>query len=190
MAYYHPDLTYVRDFQRHKENQISNSDYANGNFRRFLIDFRVARRLNSKREDRFSALLTLTLDWVKKTPKDVDGFVNSLKTTGLTRDEKEISLVSKILFLNSPQTIPPFDSNVKSAAWKIAHQRINSYHDYHTFFTEFKKANINEIKSRLTFVKDYLSVMESDFKGEIQDLEAIRLNRYVDKLLWVLGSSR
>ncbi len=159
LAYYYPDLLYIRDFQRQKKRPLHNPNYANGSFRRFIVDFQVARCLDTKHENPYSELLTLTLEWVKQTPDDVDGFVNSLKMAGLAHDKKATSLVSKILFLNSPQTISPFDGRVTRAARQVADQKIKNYRDYLSFFTEFKKANIDEIESRLSFVEDYLLVI-------------------------------
>ena len=36
-------------------------------------------------------------------------------------------------------------------------------------------------------VQNYLNTIESDYKGELKDIDVIRQNRYVDKILWMLG---
>ena len=189
LAYYHSDLVYIRNFQRYKKNPNANLGYAavDGDFHKFLVEFKVARCLDKTNKNRFRELLRRTFDWVERNPDNVDGFVPELNSK-LTHNHDLPSLISKVLFLNSPQTIPPFDRLVRDAATARADgQEISNYKNYLEFFKEFKSRI--DISAELWPVNDWLSKIESDF-CEIQDLGTVRQNRYADKLLWVLGGSQ
>jgi hypothetical protein len=47
--------------------------------------------------------------------------------------------------------------------------------------------HLSEIAAWLAPVEEYLTLVESGFHNEIESLGAIRVNRFVDKLLWVKG---
>jgi len=180
LATYHSDLTYIRDFHRRKKGRVSESEYA-GTLSDFLEEFRVARCVC---KNGIAKLLALTLRWVDGlTPNDVDNFAKQLREEGLTYGKTMTVLASKLLFLNNPQTILPFDNYTKRAVGL----KENIYAEYEFRLSNFRKQEIEEIKRNLTFIGDYLLVIESEFRDELQDIETVRENRYIDKLLWTMG---
>lgn len=199
LAYYRSELDYVLGSKRNADGRSQGLKYANKGFRDCLHYFGVDRRLNSKRKDRFEFLLGLAVGWGKKPPDQVDGIIKSLSEGKDCYDEnriclfshpgqEEIALVTKVLFLSNPWEITPYDSNVVAAAEALGGP-IGTYVAYHDFFIEFKKAHQREIGPRLDFVRGYTSVIESGFETELDPIETIRLNRYVDRLLFAIGES-
>lgn len=182
LSTYYADLTHIRDFQAYVRSS-PDTLYLN-TFRHFINEFKVAR--NSPK-DRRKELLECTLEWVRKPQPErdnVDGFVEDLQRHDLTHGKTATSLASKILFLNHPQAIVPFDSLGRTALGLRGKVR---YADYLNCFTRFRESQRNEIKAHLTLGDAFISTIESEFKDKLCDLDSIRLNRYTDKLLWTLG---
>jgi len=181
LQYYHSDLNYIREFQRYKLGKTETGYYlglSSGTFKSFLNEYRVAR--NSKTD----LLLRLTMKWVNtKNPNNVDNFANFLKEKCITHGKVMTSLASKILFLNDPWTILPLDNLAKQAVGL----RNNIYAHYLPLVKEFENKSKEEIIKCLESVNQHLKIIESDFKGEIENIELIRYNRFVDKLLWTIG---
>ena len=185
LQYYHSDLRYIINFQRYKQNALSKSKYllkSPGSFQSFLNEFRIARNVHKgKVED----LLSLTKDWVVSSKADdVDDFAAILRKNGLTHDGKTMtSLASKVLFLNNPWVILPSDTLNKRAVGV----RTNKYSDFFNAICEIMKKKTLPFKESFGPVQNYLNTIESDYKGELKDIDVIRQNRYVDKILWMLG---
>ncbi len=184
LQYYHSDLTYIRDFQRYKNGKLASTEYlkiSNGSFKSFINEFRVARNIDKTKTQ---TLLRLTTDWItRKSSNDIDRFAALLKTKGITHGKVMTSLASKILFLNDPWTILPSDNYTKRAV----RLRNNTYSQYLPMVDGFKKKNKLEIDKCLSSVDEHLSIIEAGFKNEISKIKTIRYNRYVDKLLWIIG---
>lgn len=181
---YQSDLNYILNFQRFK---VDNDDFEKyltkdpGTFKSFIDEFQVARTF---RKDETSNLLSLTLKWIKrKDCNDVDGFARHLRDHKITDGNIPISLASKILFLNNPWVIIPFDSRTKKALGL----RYNSYSHYQELALQYKKKNQAIIDNTLTFLKTYFGELEDDYKSKLFKIEIIRENRFVDKLLWTIG---
>ncbi len=186
LANYHSDLTYIRNFQKYKSNNKTSSEYvknSKGNFKAFINEFRVARNVKKGKTD---ILLSLTTEWVKQKQGDhVDEFAQHLKNNGITHGKVMTSLASKILFLNNPWSILPLDNLAKKAVGL----RGNSYTNYLPLIDIFITNNKNEINTMLSSVDEHLAIIEKEFQGEIENLELIRHNRFVDKILWTQGRS-
>jgi hypothetical protein len=187
LTYYHSDLIYIREFMRFKNGKINNVEYlqkAEGTFRAFINEFRVARNIEKTKTD---ILLQQTIIWTSsvKVPDSihVDGFAESLNALGITHGKVMTSLASKILFLNNPWTIFPMDNLAK----KSFRLRSNYYSDYYPRAQDFKEINKIEIGKFLSSVDSHLTTIESAFCNEIENLNAIRINRFVDKILWTIG---
>ncbi len=99
---------------------------------------------------------------------------------GITHGKIMTSLASKILFLNDPWTIFPFDSLAK----KSLNQRTNKYADYLPRIEKYKIENEDFTKATFKNLNLYLKTIEKEFKGELKDMDTIRKNRFTDKLLW------
>lgn len=187
LQFYHSDLTYIRDFQRYKHGKLDTGYYlseSNGTFKSFINEYRVARNVEKSKTD---LLLQLTMQWVKKKNSNyVDDFAKLLKEKGITHGKVMTSLSSKILFLNDPWTILPLDNLAKQAVGL----KTNIYSQYLPRVEEFKQKNKREIESCLNSVSKHLKIIENDFNGEIENIEMIRYNRFVDKLLWTIGRSK
>ena len=181
LSTYYTDLDYIRNFQRFKENKISASDYLKkdtGTFYQFLIEFRVIRNVN---KSKVADLLKETKAWTNGVnSNDVDKFAKHISRQGITHEKIMTSLASKILFLNDPWTIFPFDNLAK----RSLNQRTNEYADYIPRIEKYKIEN--EYFTKMTFktIDIYLKSIEKEFKGELKDLSTIRQNRFTDKLLW------
>lgn len=184
---YHSDLTYIRNFQRYKKGQISANDFvkkSEGTFYQFLIEFRVTRNFQAGKS---ASILQLTTKWINgSTPDDVDGFSHLLNRGKLTHDKTMTSLCSKILFLNNPWSILPMDNLAK----KAIRQKDNLFSNYILNLVQFRKKHSDTIKKNLNIVEPFLITIENDFKKEIRNINIVRQNRFVDKLLWTLGQAK
>ena len=181
LSTYNSDLNYIRQFQNFKRDSLTSADYLKksmGTFYQFLIEFRVMRNV---KKEKVGELLTETKTWTTdSTAVDVDKFARHLCNCGLTHEKIMTSLSSKILFLTDPWTIFPFDNLAK----KSMGQRTNIYADYIPKIEKFKRENLDFANDTFEAVKTYLTDIESNFKNDLGDIETIRLNRFIDKLLW------
>lgn len=182
---YRSDLIYIRDFHRYKSHRISKQDYlkkAEGTFKSFIDDFRVARNVEQNKTEQ---LLLLTLHWVNsKHANDIDAFAQRLCAKGITHGKIMTSLSSKILFLNNPWKIFPIDSIARN---KLG-MRNNVYADYLPLVHQFRKEKSKMIQECIQSVSTHLSVLEKEFVSEIRDIKTVRINRFIDKLLWTSGN--
>jgi hypothetical protein len=184
LTYYHSDLTYIREFQRYKNGQIDTNEYLKksvGTFKAFINEYRVARNIDKTKTD---VLLQMTIKWVlSNNSTNVDGFAESLNLKGITHGKVMTSLASKILFLNNPWNIFPIDNQAKQSLGL----RSNLYVDYYPLLKEFMEKNETEIYRYLNSIDHHLRTIESNFTSEIENIKTIRLNRFVDKILWTSG---
>ena len=181
LSTYYTDLIYIRDFQRFKEDKISPTEYlkkSNGTFYQFLIEFRVMRNVS---KERVAELLAETKNWTRGLDSThVDKFAKHIMSQGITHGKVMTSLASKILFLNDPWTIFPFDNLAK----KSLKQMTNNYSDYLPRIEKFKKENEDYTITSFQIIDIYLKRIEKEFRDELKNIELIRLNRFTDKLLW------
>jgi hypothetical protein len=181
LQYYYTDLLYINKFQDFKEKKLSLADYVSknvGTFYSFLIEYRVTRNYA---QGTTGKLLLETINWVNSRNADnVDSFTERLLKSGLTRGNTTTSLASKILFLNNPWEILPMDTLTR----KAFKQTENNYSIYRTNLEEYRQTNKHIIDTCLLHTKSLTSVVESDYNGKIKDLQIIRENRMIDKLLW------
>ena len=186
LDYYRSDLIYIHNFQRFKCGEILLEEYRSkevpGSFRRFLNEFRVARNVKREKVDDF---LDFTEKWVRNSPwNDVDAFADELQKSGITHDGKTMtSLASKVLFLNNPQVILPCDTRNRAAIGETE----NRYKNFLEKIEDILEKETAWINAALEPVQVYLRTIEREFDEKIADLETIRRNRYLDKLLWVAG---
>jgi hypothetical protein len=184
LTYYKSDLEYIRNFQSFKKGLFEPEKYltkATGTFKAFLNEFRIARNIDKTKTPQ---LLELTNYWIKgQYPDNVDAFAEYLKMSNLTRDKTMTSLASKVLFLNNPWKITPLDSRAKQALGL----RSNFYSEYLPLVQDFINQNKSEIQYYLDSVTQHLISIEVSFENELSDLVQIRLNRFVDKILWTNG---
>jgi len=184
LTYYHSDLLYIREFQRYKNGKIDTNEYlkkSDGTFKAFINEFRVARNVEKTKTD---FLLQQTIYWTcSDKSTDVDGFAELLNKNGITHGKVMTSLASKILFLNNPWSILPLDNLAK----KSFGLKGNLYGDYYPLTVEFIKINEMEINRHLNSIEQHLVTIEASFCDEIENVKAIRFNRFVDKILWTIG---
>lgn len=187
LQYYHTDLIYINNFQRYKAGQLKTDDYlqkSNGSFKSFINEFRVARNI---KKDKTKELLDLTMACIIEDNRiGVDDFAELLNKVGITHGKTMTSLASKVLFLNDPWNILPIDNLVKRAV----DLKENKYSLYELKFNEYKNNHILEINNNLAYVEEFLKILEAPFMGEIKDIQTIRLNRFIDKILWTIGKKK
>lgn len=181
LSTYQSDLEYIRNFQKLKSSKSRLPETIKF-FKLFVNEFKVARNVKKSETEK---LIDLTLSWISQKGADnVDEFALFLKKEeDITHEKVMTVLASKILFLNNPWMILPFDKLTKNAL-KL---KTNNYTDYLTKLEIFKIENQNRIDQDISSVKNHLTFIESNFVSDIQDLSTIRRNRYIDKLLWTKG---
>jgi hypothetical protein len=184
LTYYKSDLEYIKNFQAFKKGQIESEKYLTkspGTFKAFLNEFRIARNIDKTKTPQ---LLVLTNNWITgQYPDNVDAFAEFLKMSNLTRGKTMTSLASKVLFLNNPWKITPLDSRAKQTLGL----RNNFYSEYLLLVHNFINQNQSEMQYYLESVNQHLTLIEASFENELSDLVQIRLNRFVDKILWTNG---
>jgi hypothetical protein len=183
LATYQSDLTYIDNFRNYRKNKITADSFCqkgDHTFYSFLSEFRVTRNFKKFKCDE---ILCHTIQWLENgNLTEVDCFALCLRKTGLTHEKTMTSLSSKILFLNNPQTIIPFDNRVK----RSVNQDSNLYSDYISKIRSYRKRNKKEIEMCLKKVEPFAKKIERNFT-HLKTIEAIRKNRLVDKLLWTLN---
>lgn len=185
LATYHADLTFIlnfQDFRKSHKNKVGRIGYfknESGTFQRFLNDFRVARNVVKGNTNK---LLRLTL---KQESNDVDEFANKLKKAGITHGKTMKSLASKLLFLKNPSEVIPMDTLTRKALGVNE----NNYAQYIELVNAFQNQHSKPIHKYLNAVHTYLTKLESTFKDDINNIDTIRYNRYIDKLLWTIGGN-
>ena len=191
LHYYYSDLEYILNFQLYKQNAIKEEVYLSksaGFFCRFIKEFGVIRNV---KKDMIGKVLKLTMKWIRDNKADdVDGFATNLREEGVTTPEgnQMTSLASKVLFLNNPWLIFPYDSHNRKALRKVL--GIKKPENYRNFFYavgELMQKKTLSIEKDLNLVLNFLDTIEKEFNGKIKDVEIIRQNRYADKLLWAQG---
>jgi len=183
LQYYESDLEYFKRFKLFREGRIKPKMYLSKNpgmFQAFINEYRVARNVKaSKRHD----LLVKIRKWVKKKKADdVDALAESIKN--MTFQKTMISLSSKILFLNNPARIVPCDRLNRMA---LGLEKEKEYSAFDAKIQKLREEQRSLFQEWLLPVMRYLITIESGFSGELKDVETIRLNRFIDKLLWVKG---
>ena len=181
LMYYHEDLNYIKIFQDFKENRISREDYClknKGTFYSFLIEFKIIRNFKKGETEQ---LLKETEYYIKNhNENNVDLFAEKLAKTDLTRGNRTTSAASKILFLNNPWNIIPMD-RINRKALK---QNENEYSIYKVNLDLFRKTNKSVIEECLFYINPLVTTIENEFKDSLKDINIIRENRLIDKLLW------
>ena len=184
LEFYYTDLIYIRNFQKYKAGEIDKTEYLkkeDGTFRSFLNEYRVARNVDKTKTEE---LLQLTTEWVRTNKStDVDAFAKHLKESGITHGKTMKSLASKILFLNNPWKIIPFDSLAKKAV-KLQE---NDYSEYLKRAMKYQEDNESYLNNCLGTVEQHLITIEQKFEGKLEDILRIRQNRFLDKVLWTIG---
>lgn len=179
-SFYKSDLLYIKNFQLYKKGIVSLKDYIMEDrrhcFQNYLAEFRIA-RCRKVGED--ARILKVTSEWINSSKaNDVNGFADKLLSKGLTHG-RAVSFASKILMLNNPHKIFPIDGNVRDRLGVSE----NDYTEYYDKLCKYKRENEKRIKKCLRFVSSYTARIETQFP-EIKQVEKIRENRMIDKLLW------
>jgi len=187
LQYFHSDLNYILEFHKYKTGNYDLKNYLKkkpGTFKTFINEFKIARNIDKTKT---SELFQETLKWIKKEdPHDIDSFADYLKTKNLTHGKKVTSLASKILFLNDPWRILPIDRLTRQAVGLSD----NNYSKYIILVNHFRDREKTEIRNCLNSVDQHLRLVENNFTGKINDLEIIRENRFIDKILWTIGKNK
>ncbi|RIH66180.1 hypothetical protein D1164_04520 [Mariniphaga sediminis] len=187
LQYYYTDLIYINNFQKYKAGQLKTEDYlqkSDGSFKSFINEFRVARNIEKGKTDE---LLKMAMIYTSEGEGIyVDDFAEFLNEIGITHGKTMTSLASKVLFLNNPWNILPIDNLVKRAV----NLRENKYESYKVKFNEYKRNHMLEINESLASVEKHLNIIEAPFMGKLPDIQTIRFNRFLDKILWTIGKKK
>ena len=184
LATYRSDLFYIKRFNDFKNGRVSKADYLtkeDGSFRRFINDFRVARNISKTHVDEF---LDELQNWINGSQSnDVDHLATKAKGLGYTHGKVMTSLCSKVLFLHNPYEIIPIDQLAKKAIG----YRGNKYSEFRSQLDSFRINHTKEINSYLVSVSNHIDQIEKGFTRDIPNIEVIRQNRYLDKIMWTTG---
>ncbi len=181
LSNYEVELTYICDFQSYRDDKIIDPGF-DTKFDKFLSDFRIARNIQADRQDQ---VLPLTLEWIgTHNPNDVDGFAEFLRGKKITtKSRKPRSLASKVLMLNDPIHVIPFDSRAKETLENEYRIHLSSYADFLKWWGEFQNKHKARLEQVLKEFDNYLLQIEGGFPKDIAT-EKVRWNRFVDKYLW------
>lgn len=186
IANYSKNLEYILNFQSFKSGLISLNEYdkkEKGYFYNFLIDYKVIRGVTS---DRKKDMLRFTKEWVlSKNSNDVDKFAKKLDLKGFTNGGLQISLASKILMLNNPWHIFPYDKQAKNA---VSYYN-KTYKDYHELVLSKKQSILKQYAKMMGVILPLITEIERKYKTEIPKIATIRNNRFVDNHLWMAGKA-
>ena len=123
-------------------------------------------------------------NWINgNQSNDVDQLATKVKGLGYTHGKVMTSLCSKVLFLNNPYEIIPIDQLAKRAIG----YRGNKYSEFRSKLDSFRNNHNKEINSYLASVSNHIDQIEKDFKRDIPNIDIIRKNRYLDKIMWTTG---
>ncbi len=181
LSTYSSDLKYIEIYHRFKNSESYPVD-ALTNFKNFITEFKVVRNVKKGATDQ---LLQYLFNWLKNnTDKNnhVNCFAEYLKENGkgITHGKLQVSLASKILFLNNPWEVLPIDRRVR----KTLNIKENKYESFMKSLGEFRQNNSTTISYYLDSIAQHISIIEQEFEGKIKSIEVIRNNRYLDKVLW------
>jgi hypothetical protein len=193
LEYYYSDLKYFNEFKKSIKRNIDNinDEYLNKSnpysFKSFLNGYGISRRVKKIDESNLVNTLKLyktTKKWLnanQKNATDIKGFVEYITTIkNLTNGKNEISLASKILFLNNPMEVYPYDYNAKTTL----DYNGNDYEEYKSKVINYKDEHIDIIKKIINCIEPYLETLEKGLEYSKEEFKKIRVNRFVDKMLW------
>lgn len=186
LLYYGSDLEYIRSFQNCKRYQGDYlTDFRDTIISRFLAEYRVARNLKEGQTER---LLKTVIAHVKTDQADdVDYLAKRLRKSGITQNDKTmVSLASKILFLNNPWEILPYDRLVRIAIGYSG----NTYSGYFEAVQKSKERILKLYHALPNSILAYLELIEAEVAPGIARLDRIRKTRFIDKVLWTLGRKK
>lgn len=185
LSTYRSDLEYIRNFQLFISGKIPKEKYLErevGHFYDFLVTYKIVRGI---KKNESGSLLELTETWIREMDsRSVEGFAIYLNESGIVHGNKIlVSMCSKILFLNNPWTVFPYDSRAK----KTLKTKTKSYHDYRVLVSTYEVSNREIIDFCLGSISQHCATIEESFEEELKGIRTIRKNRFIDKLLWTLG---
>ena len=191
LVYYFLDLMYIQAFQLFKTNPLNPQEYIDNyfGFKSFLLEFQVIRNVKT---GMLIPLLNSTNNKIKSNnPDNVDEFKEEIRVAEITsRNNNMTSLCSKILFLNNPIGIMPFDRNVKTA---ICYEG-NIYNHFLNNIILYNNEYQVEINNFILSVTEDMQIIETIFNRKHPDTNLnfleIRNKRILDKLLWTIGRRR
>lgn len=183
LAEYESDLFYISQFKKFREGKINKEEYLKkekGTLQKFIIDFKVARNIQKEEVDAF--LINLIQFLKTENCNDVDFLAKLIKGKNITHGKIMTSLCSKVLFLNNPYEIIPIDT----LARKTLNCKKNNYSEFKMKLNVFSDKHNTKIDFYLNSIEKH--ILEIEKKYDLEKIEIIRKNRYIDKLLWTQSS--
>jgi len=182
---YYGDLFYFSAFQYlNRDNSLMEGVGDFDFFKQFLYEYRVSRKIKADFKPRaweeFKQLAKkeITTDTVDHIAKSI--FIDLDPNRGINT-----SLCSKILMLLKPSLIIPIDSLNKEAL----NFNKNEYKGFYQKLKIFEKEYHEQISSIMAQVDSRAKQIESIYKDQFEEIESIRKNRIIDKLLVQIGRS-
>lgn len=177
---YKSDLQFLKQFNLFKQDQLSIEAYLKPgpqSFPRFLYEYGVARNIAKGAIPPFLATIKT---WIfSDRANDVDALGDEMCARGFTHGKTMTSLCSKVLFLNAPCSIIPIDRFAR----KALSYHGNHYKTFNSLLQRFKEHHIHKIRLILESNSNQLKAIEEEIDLNIEDMQCLRENRYVDHLL-------
>ncbi|MDD5360559.1 MAG: hypothetical protein PHN88_00390 [Ignavibacteria bacterium] len=205
LSNYYSDLLFIKEFR----TQISNTEKApevyfdkdiSGSFMNFLISYGINRNFTKADiykgdiiKDLFYVIKKYILINLSNSEPKSDDVIRLVDVIKKAKDKDNnpitphnlISLSSKTLFLYKAFYYP-YDSQAKVSL----NYNGNVYQEFHNKAGNYWKEN-KDNKKKIDFclneIAKYTDIIENNFNGFFDDIEEIRFNRFVDKMLWTIG---
>jgi hypothetical protein len=194
------DSHYERFLFRKKPGQLDEDEDMFDWFEWFVSDWRVARTIKKGKRNSVRGYLDKNFrEQLKKEDKGcvVDEAARIIKERGWSAKESKSgngprSLVSKIGFFLTPDTLIPYDRFARDGLreWQRKHRvslsKIQSYSDYLTAFNEGFESSKKEIRNALT--KHWVKTLAKRFRCPVRELKSLSFQRKVfDNYLMEIG---
>jgi len=186
LLYYRSDLVYIRSFQDCKLYSTDHlTSFRDITLPKFLTEYRVARAIKRGRQkDFFEAVIAhINTDQAD----NVDHLAKNLNDSEITQSGKRmVSLASKILFLNNPWKLLPYDKLVRTAIGYPG----TTYAGYFEAVQKSKERILKLYHSLPNSILECLQMIEAEVVPSIPRVDRIRKIRFIDKVLWTLGRNK
>lgn len=188
LLHYRFDLECVKAFQDCKSYRDERlASFRDQTVPLFLKEYRVVRAIKKGKQKDF---LDAVIDHVNSDgtqADDVDALAMRLEEQNITQEGKTmVSLASKILFLNRPWKILPYDRLVRDAVGYSG----TIYADYLNGVMKRRKSILKLYDTLPKSVMTYLQVIEDKTRMDKRHVDKIRKMRFVDKMLWTIGKNK
>jgi len=179
--YYFSAFNYLKEEKVNRENLIGDYEF----FIQYLKEYNVKRTIeadsNEAAWETFKSIAKKDLNpqWIDQLADKEFRLLHPLK-------KLNTSVSSKLGMLHFPQKIIPLDRFNKDAI----NYREREYQGFMKHIEEFKKDKASDIENLMISIKERAIKIETIFDKQLDQIELIRYNRALDKLLLQIGREK